>query len=163
MNDGIFPFDIGPLNPTGGDLIVGFVTFAITYLVLAGRLLPRAARIIAERERRTRGVMDGAEAVRTEAEEIRAQREAILAEARHEAARTRQRAHEEGTELIAAARAEGIRERDRILVEGAAAIEAERIVAEEQLRLDVDAWGSALAERIVGEPLPGAEEVRRRD
>ncbi|MFE0427236.1 hypothetical protein [Streptomyces sp. NPDC058953] len=83
MNDKLLPLDIGPLNPTGWGLVIGFVSFAIVYAVLAGRLLPRAAAIMAEREAKTQGVMDAADEVRTEAEEIRAQREAILAEARH--------------------------------------------------------------------------------
>ncbi|MFI6283955.1 hypothetical protein ACIBCM_04205 [Streptomyces sp. NPDC051018] len=163
MNDGIIPFDVGPLNPTGWGLVVGTVSFGIVYLVLAGRLMPRAARVLAERERLTWGVTEQAEEVRTEAEQVRAQREAILAEARHDAARARQRAHEEGMELILAARAEGIRERERILAEGAAAIEAERVVAEAELRSDVDHWAREIAERIVGEPLPVQQEVRRAD
>ncbi|MEU9603510.1 hypothetical protein [Streptomyces sp. NPDC048057] len=160
MNDKLLPLDIGPLNPTGWGLVVGFVAFAIVYAVLAGRLLPRAAAIIAEREAKTQGVMDAADEVRTEAEEVRAQREAILAEARHEAAHTRQQAHEEGTALIAAARAEAQQEKERILAEGAAAIEAERVVAEAALRADVDAWGHSLAERIVGEPVPAPSKGR---
>ncbi|AZK97530.1 MULTISPECIES: F0F1 ATP synthase subunit B family protein [Streptomyces] len=157
MNDKLLPLDIGPLNPTGWGLVIGLVAFALVYAVLAGRLLPRAAAVIAEREAKTQGVMDAADEVRAEAEDIRAQREAILAEARHEAAHTRQRAHEEGTALIAAAREEGLREKERIVAEGAAAIEAERVVAEAALRSDVDAWAHSLAERIVGEPVPGPE------
>ncbi|MFF0447980.1 hypothetical protein ACFYT4_16485 [Streptomyces sp. NPDC004609] len=163
MNDGILPFDVGPLNPTRWGLVVGVVSFGIVYLVLAGRLMPRAARVIAEREKLTSGVTEQAEEVRTEAEQVRAQREAILAEARHDAARARQRAHEEGVELIIAARAEGMRERERILTEGAAAIEAERVVAEAELHSDVGHWARAIAERIVGEPLPLQQDARRSD
>ncbi|MGW4033919.1 F0F1 ATP synthase subunit B family protein [Streptomyces sp. NPDC004838] len=163
MNGGIFPFDLGPLNPTAWGLVVGVVSFALVYLVLSQRLLPRASRVIAERERMTQGVTEQAEEVRTEAEEVRARREAILAEARHEAARTRQAATEKGMELITAARAEGMRERERILADGAAAIEAERIVAEAALRSDVDAWARALAERVVGEPLPAPQDAPRRN
>ncbi|MFI1395588.1 hypothetical protein [Streptomyces sp. NPDC020681] len=161
MNDDLIPIDIGPLNPTGWGLIIGFLSFGIVYAVMAWRILPRAARIIQQREQKTQGVAYEAEQLRDQAEEIRAQWEAVLAEARHDAAHTRQRAHEEGTTLIVAARAEGLRERERILAEGAASIEAERTVAEAELRDDVDIWARALAERILGEPVSAPADGSR--
>lgn len=153
MNENLLPFDIGPLNPSGYQILVCFISFGIVYAVLAWRVLPRAVDIMRRREEAIYGVAADAEQVRAEAETVRAEREAILAEARHEAARTRQRAHEEGLELIAAARAEGQRERARVLAEGAVEIEAARTVAEAELRADVNLWGLAMAERVVGEPL----------
>ncbi|MEU0988785.1 hypothetical protein [Streptomyces sp. NPDC005953] len=153
MNENLLPFDIGPLNPSGYQILVGLLSFAIVYVLLARWVLPRAADIISRREQATHGVAAVAERVRAEAEEVRAERDAILAEARHEAARTRQKAHEDGLALIDAARAEGQRERARILAEGAVEIEAARAVAEAELRADVDLWGLAMAERVVGEAL----------
>ena len=153
MNDHLIPMDIGPLNPSGYGLLIGFLAFALAFAVLSRRVLPRAERILRERDEKIHGVAEYAEQLRVQATEVRADYEAALAAARHDAARTRQRAHEEGMALIVAARAEGLRERQRIVAAGAAAIEAERAAAEEELRADADAWAAALAERILGEPL----------
>lgn len=152
MNEHLIPMDIGPLNPSGFGMIIGFVSFAVVFAVLSKRLLPRIARLLEERDARTKGTSRQAEAILADAAQVRADADAELADGRHEAARIRQQAHEEGVRLITAARAEGIRERDGILAAGAATIEAERTVAEAELRADVDAWARMLAERIIGEP-----------
>ncbi|MFI1868700.1 F0F1 ATP synthase subunit B family protein [Streptomyces jumonjinensis] len=153
MNDNLLPFDIGPLNPSGYGLILSLVCFALVFFPLSRWLLPHAARIQEERAERIEGGMEHAERVRAQAHALREEREALLADARHDAARTRQRAHEEGTALIVAAREDGQRERERILAAGAASIEAERTVAVAALRADAEGWGRVLAERIIGEPL----------
>ncbi|MGW6454528.1 F0F1 ATP synthase subunit B family protein [Streptomyces sp. NPDC055078] len=153
MNENLLPFDIGPLNPSGYGLIAGFLSFALGYAALAWLVLPRAARVIKRRDELTHGVLRHAETVRAEAEAVRTERDAILAGARHDAARTRHRAKETGTRLIGDARADGQRERERIVAAGTAAIAAERALAETALRAEVDTWGRALAERILGEPL----------
>ncbi|MCX4820663.1 hypothetical protein OG883_12230 [Streptomyces sp. NBC_01142] len=153
MDDYLLPLDLGPLNPSRYGLIVALVSFGITYAVLSKRLLPRGARTLEERDARIHGVSLQAESLREEAAAVRAEYEAELAAARHEAARTRQHAHEQGVGLIMEARAEGLRERERILAAGAVQIEAERIAAEAELRSDVDTWARELAERILGEPI----------
>ncbi len=153
MNEPLLPMNLGPINPDVAGLLFGVLGFGIIYAVLARRLLPRIDSVIAEREKRTEGAMGEAVKIRKDADALRDERETVLADARHEAARTRQHAHEEGMALIIAARAEGLRERERIIAEGAAAIEAEKAVAEAELRADVDSWGRALADRVIGEPL----------
>lgn len=161
MNEQLLPMDIGPLNPSGYGLIVGLVSFALVHVVLSKRLLPRISRLLEERDERTLGVSEQADALLVQAAAVRAEYDAELAAARHEAARTRQQAHEEGARLIVEARAEGLRERERLLAAGAAEIEAERIAGEAELRSHVDAWARALAERILGEPI-GAPADRSR-
>lgn len=163
MNDQLLPKDIGPLNPSGYGLIVALVSFALVFAVLSKRLLPRIARLQEEREYKTQGVSEQAEALLVEAAAVRADYDAELAAARHEAAHARQQAHEEGARLIVQARAEGLRERERILAAGAAEIEAERIAAEAELRAEVDVWAHALAERILGEPIGALANRSRND
>jgi F-type H+-transporting ATPase subunit b len=161
MNEQLLPMDLGPLNPSGYGLIVGLLCFIFVFVVLSKRLLPRISDVIAERERKTAGVLEESEQLRAEAAAVRAGYDARLAEARHDAARTRQRAYEEGTALIVAARAEGLREREEIITAGTARIEAERAASKAELRDEVDAWAQALAERILGEPLGVSASGRR--
>ncbi|MGW6555641.1 F0F1 ATP synthase subunit B family protein [Streptomyces sp. NPDC055051] len=157
-NSTIFNMDLGPLNPVWAELILGFAVFFLTFFFLAKVILPKIKRTIEEREDATEGATGRADDLRAEAAEIRAQYEAELAEARHDAARIRSKAVEEGSTAIATARAEGQAERDAILVAGTAKITAEREAAERELNADVDAWARALAGRIVGEPV-GADRA----
>ncbi|MFI0986493.1 ATP synthase F0 subunit B [Streptomyces exfoliatus] len=157
-NSQIFKTDLGPLNPVWAELILGLVVFGFTFLVLAKGILPKIRRTLDEREDAIDGGTERADDLRSEATQIREQYEAELAEARHEAARIRSKAVEEGSVAIAAARAEGNAEREAILAAGAEKIAAERAAAERELTADVDAWAHALAARIVGEPV-GADRA----
>ncbi|MFE9557511.1 hypothetical protein ACFYOD_28980 [Streptomyces sp. NPDC006703] len=154
----LLPINVGPLNPAVPDLLLGLVAFALCFWMLAGVLLPRVKRTLEEREALTTGRTHEAEAVLAEAAEVRARYEAELAGARHEAARIRQQAKEDGTAAIAAARAEGIRERDEILAAAAADIAAARAAADAELRPYVHVLATELAGRILGEALPAPAE-----
>ncbi|WP_369147563.1 hypothetical protein [Streptomyces sp. R44] len=157
-NSTVFKMDLGPLNPVWAELILGLVLFGITFLILAKGILPKIKRTLDERDDAIEGGTGRADDLRAEATAIREQYEAELAEARHEAARIRSQATEEGSAAIAAARAEGQVERDAILAAGTARIAEERAAAERELNADVDAWAHALAARIVGEPV-GADRA----
>ncbi|WP_225801649.1 hypothetical protein [Streptomyces sp. NK15101] len=157
-NSTVFKMDLGPLNPVWAELILGLVLFGLTFLIMAKAILPKIKRTLDEREDAIDGGTERADDLRSEAAAIREQYEAELAEARHEAARIRSQATEEGSAAIAAARAEGQAERDAILAAGAAKIAEERAAAERELNADVDAWAHALAARIVGEPV-GADRA----
>ncbi|MGW7074523.1 F0F1 ATP synthase subunit B family protein [Streptomyces sp. NPDC054866] len=152
----LIPMPLGPINPDVENLVVGAVLFGSLY-VFVRRMILRVNRVLEERATILEGVTGGPAAeLRREAERIRAEREATLAEARHEAAQVRQRAREEGAALIAAARADGVRERDEVLTAGQAAIATERASTEGELRAQVPELAAVLASRIVGEPLPTA-------
>ncbi|MEV0264425.1 F0F1 ATP synthase subunit B [Streptomyces sp. NPDC050617] len=145
--------DIGPLKPEPVPFVLGLVLFFLLFAVMAKVLLPRIARVLAEREKATEGRIEVAEATRAEAARVHAEYEALLAEARHEAARLRQESAEQGTALIAELRAEGQRQREEIVAAGHAVIDAERAVAEAELREQVGSLATELAGRIVGEPV----------
>ncbi|MCP3818318.1 hypothetical protein NLX86_09375 [Streptomyces sp. A3M-1-3] len=162
----LLPLDIGPLNPTLPDMLAGLVLFAVSFLVLAKVLLPRIARVLAEREAAIDGVSAQAADLRAQAAKVRADMLAERAAGRHAAAAIRSRAHEEGMALIADARAQALREREAIVAAGQAAIAAERTVAEAELHAYIGVWGVELASRIVGErlsvPAPAAPAAEDR-
>lgn len=152
----LIPMPLGPINPDVENLAVGAVLFGSLYFFVR-RMILRVNRVLQERATILEGVTGGPAAeLRREAERIRAEREDLLAKARHEAAQTRQRAREEGAALIAAARDDGVRERDEISAAGQAVIATERASTEVALRAQVPELATVLASRIVGEPLPTA-------
>lgn len=155
----LLPMDIGPLNPVVGELAVAAVLFALVFLFFV-RLVPRIQRVLDEREAATKGTEAQAEALREEIRIKRAEVAAALANARHEAARIRQRAYEEGAALITEARADGSREYTTLLAEGHARLTAARTSAEAELRLHVAELASNLAGRIIGEPIEAKTRTR---
>ncbi|MCX4671629.1 hypothetical protein OG453_33920 [Streptomyces sp. NBC_01381] len=150
----LIAMNLGPLKPEPQHLVAAALLFGPVFL-LVRRILPRLDRVLEIRAGILDEVTGGQTAeLRSEAERVREARDAMLAEARHDAALVRQRAREEGAALIAAAREDGVRERDELVMSGQARIETERASAEAELRGQVSELASALASRIVGEPIP---------
>lgn len=160
MQTHLLALEIGPLKPNLSEMIVMVVLFAAVFLFFYKVLLPRINSTLEEREAQTSGKSEEAEALREEAAQVHAEYQSVLAEARHEAARIRQQAQEEGTAAITAARAEGNTERERILAAGAERLETERASAERELSNDVEAWARSLASSVVGEPVGPARSER---
>ncbi|WP_432074505.1 F0F1 ATP synthase subunit B [Streptomyces wuyuanensis] len=142
-----------PLVPPGPELLVGTIAFAIVFFFLAKKLLPNINRVLEERREAIEGGMEKAEAAQVEAQSVLEQYRAQLAEARHEAARLRQEATEQGAAIIAEMRAEGQRQREEIVAAGHAQIEADRKAAASALRQDVGKLATDLAGKLVGESL----------
>lgn len=144
---------MGILIPGLASTVVGVVSFAVVFVCMTKVLLPRINKVLGERRDAIEGQMERAEQLAAEAGEVFAKYREELAEARHEAARLRQEALEEGTQLIAEIRVEGLREREAMIVEAQARLAADRVIAETELRADVVSLATELAGRIVGEAL----------
>ncbi|MFF4831761.1 F0F1 ATP synthase subunit B [Streptomyces sp. NPDC001315] len=142
-----------PLIPPWPELVIGLIAFVIVFGFLAKKLLPTINKVLEERREAIEGGIEKAEAAQTEAQSVLEQYKAQLAEARHEAARLRQEAQEQGASLIAEMRAEGQRQREEIVVAGHAQIEADRKAAAAALRQDVGKLATELAGKLVGESL----------
>ncbi|CDR06501.1 F0F1 ATP synthase subunit B [Streptomyces iranensis] len=147
-----------PLIPPIPELVIGLIAFAIVFIFLAKKLLPNINRVLEERREAIEGGMEKAEATQAEAQQVLEDYRAQLADARHEAARLRQEAQEQGAALIAEMRAEGQRQREELIAAGHSQIEADRKQAAQTLRQDVGRLATDLAGRIVGESL---EDVAR--
>lgn len=105
--------------------------------------------------------MEKAEAAQAEAQQVLEDYRAQLADARHEAARLRQEAQEQGVALIAEMRSEGQRQREEIIAAGHAQVEADRKSAAAALRQDVGQLAIDLAGKVVGESLTDAGRQSR--
>ncbi|MEU6813567.1 F0F1 ATP synthase subunit B [Streptomyces sp. NPDC046860] len=142
-----------PLIPPIPELVIGLIAFVIVFGFLAWKLLPNINKVLEERREAIEGGIEKAEAAQTEAQSVLEQYKAQLAEARHEAARLRQEAQEQGATLIAEMRAEGQRQREDIVAAGHAQIAADRKAASASLRQDVGKLATDLAGKLVGESL----------
>jgi len=142
-----------PLIPETAELIVGLICFFIVFGVLGKKLLPNIQKTLEERHDAIEGGLERAAEAQAEATQILEQYRAQLAEARHEAARLRQEATEQGATIIQEMRAEGQRQREEIVAAGHAQIEADRKAVVTALRQDVGTLATDLAGKLVGESL----------
>ncbi|WP_367044981.1 F0F1 ATP synthase subunit B [Streptomyces sp. Je 1-332] len=150
-----------PLIPPGPELLVGAIAFAIVFFFFWKKLLPNINKVLDERREAIEGGIEKAEAAQTEAQSVLEQYKAQLAEARHEAARLRQEAQEQGATLIAEMRAEGQRQREEIVAAGHAQLAADRKAAAQSLRQDVGQLATDLAGKLVGESLEDSARQSR--
>jgi F-type H+-transporting ATPase subunit b len=147
------PSNPNPLVPNWTEVIVGAIAFGIVFVALWKVLLPRIMKTLEERTDKIEGELDRAAKAKTDADRLRDQWQAQLADARHEAARLREEAREQGARIIAESRAEGDAEKARIVAAGHAQIEADRQQAFSSLRGEIGTLSVQLASKIVGESL----------
>jgi F-type H+-transporting ATPase subunit b len=142
-----------PLVPTLTEFIIGSIAFLIVFGTLGKLLLPRIQQTLRERTDQIEGGLERAEEAQAEANRVLEQYRQQLADARHEAARLREEAKEQGAQIIAEMRQEAQAEARRLTEAAQAQIEAERQQALTSLRAEVGALATDLASRIVGESL----------
>ena len=143
-----------------GTFIVELITFLLILGVLAKWVIPRIDAAITGRQQGIKQQFEELEAAKTKAEAAENEYRSQLVEARHEAARIREQAREEGVAIIAEMREHAQAEGQRILEHAHLQVEAERRQVIAQLRRQVGTMATTLAERIVGETL---DEDERRD
>jgi len=148
-----------PILPEWGELIFGFVSFALLYVIVKKKIVPSLEKAYADRTAAIEGGMHKAELAQQQAQTALAQYKAQLAEARGEGSRIRAEAQEQGAAIIAELRAHAQAEANRITESAHVQIEAERQQAMVLLRAEVGRLSTELASRIVGESLH--EETRQ--
>jgi len=142
-----------PVLPNWGELIFGFIAFAILLVIVQKKVVPNLEKAYADRTAAIEGGMHKAEEAQQEAQVALEQYKAQLAEARGEGSRIRAEAQEQGAAIIAELRAQAQTEANRITESAHVQIEAERQQAMVSLRTDVGRLSTDLASRIVGESL----------
>jgi len=150
-----------PLVPNWTEVIVGALAFFIVFGVLWKILLPRIMTTLNERTDQIEGGLERAADAQAEAQRVLAQYQALLADARHEAARLREQSREEGAAIIAEMREQAQAEAARIAAAGRAQIEIDRQQAFASLRAEIGTLSVQLASKIVGESLEDDARQRR--
>jgi F-type H+-transporting ATPase subunit b len=150
-----------PLVPNLTELITGLIAFAIVFGLLAKVLLPRIQQTLTERTDAIEGGLKRAEDAQTEAARVLDQYRAQLADARHEAARLREEAKEQGAQIIAEMREQGQAEYARLTAAAQTQIQSDRQQALTSLRAEIGALSVELASKVVGESLENEARQRR--
>ena len=114
-----------PLLPSWPEFIIGTILFVLVFGFLAKIALPRIMKTLEERHDAIEGGINRADEAQEEAKQVLAQYRAQLDDARHESARMREEAREQGAQII----------------------------AEMRERAEVGSLATELASRIVGESL----------
>jgi F-type H+-transporting ATPase subunit b len=148
-----------PLLPPPGEIIIGTITFAIAFFVLARFVWPRFEQVFRARREAIEGGIERAEAMQAEAKAALEQYRAQLAEARTEAAQIRDQARAEGQQILEELRTQAQEESARILARGEEQLAASRQQVVNQLRGEIGALAVDLAGRVVGESLE--DQARR--
>jgi F-type H+-transporting ATPase subunit b len=141
--------------------IVELVAFAIMLFILGRYVVPPINRAMTARQDAIRQHFKDLEQAKADAAEAEEHFRGQIVEARHEAARIREEAREQGANIIAEMREQAREESDRIVRHAHAQLDAERQQAVEQLRNEVGSLATTLAERIVGESLEDDERSGR--
>lgn len=149
-----------PILPHTPELVWGLLMFAVIFLVVWKVAWPRLEGVVAARQDAIEGGIERAEKAEAEAAAAKKKYEDQLGEARAEAAQVRERAKEQGAQIIAEMREQAQVEANRITETAHKQVEAERQQAYVQLRGEVGAISTALASKIVGESLE--DEARQR-
>jgi F-type H+-transporting ATPase subunit b len=157
----LIPMAESPLAVHWSEVIASLVFIAILTYILAKVVVPRFEATYAERTEAIQGGMEKAEKAQEAAEAALREYQAQLSEARTEAARIREDAKTQGTQIIAEMREQAQAEAARIKANAEANLEAERNQLMNALRSEVGGLATTLAGRIVGEAMDDDERARR--
>ena len=142
-----------PLLPAIYDIVWSIVPFALVLLLFWRVVLPRLQKTLDERSEAIEGGIAQAESAQAEAKEALEKYNALLADARAEAASIRDQARAEGTQILQEMKTSAQAEADRIAENAQAQIEAERHQAVLSLRKEVGNLALDLASAVVQERL----------
>jgi len=142
-----------PLLPAIYDIVWSIIPFALVLLLFWRVVLPRLQKTLDERSEAIEGGIAQAESAQAEAKEALEKYNALLADARAEAASIRDQARAEGTQILQEMKNSAQAEADRIAENAQAQIEAEHHQAVLSLRKEVGNLALDLASAVVQERL----------
>ncbi len=140
---------------------VELAAFALLFYLLAKYVIPPINRAMTNRQEAIRKEFADLDKARADANAAEAEFKAQIADARHEAARIREEAREQGAQIVSEMREQGESEKARIIDGAHTQIAAERQQAVASLRAEVGTLATTLAGRIVGESLEDDERSGR--
>jgi F-type H+-transporting ATPase subunit b len=133
--------------------IAEVIAFLIIIWVMAKYIVPPINKAMESRQAAIRQQYVELDEAEADARKAEAEYKEQLNNAKHEAARIREEAREQGAQIVADARDKAQVEADRIIEHAHTQIEADRKAAFASLRRDVGSLATTLAGRIVGESL----------
>jgi F-type H+-transporting ATPase subunit b len=144
---------VGPLFPHWEEIIPALLFFALTLYIVGWKLIPRISKQLEDRSKAIEGGIERADTIQAEAAKQLAEYRSTLAEARHDAAKAREEAREQGAQIIAEAREHANAEAKRMVEEAQRQLQQDVARARDELRPEVERLSVELAGRVVGEPI----------
>jgi len=141
--------------------IAEVIAFAIIIWVLAKFVIPPINKAMTDRQDAIRKQFADLDEAQADARKAEADYKEQLNNAKHEAARIREEAREQGAQIVLDARDKAQTESERIIEHAHAQIEADRKAAAASLQRDVGSLATTLAGRIVGESMDDDERQGR--
>jgi F-type H+-transporting ATPase subunit b len=157
---GLVPLASNFLVPNG-TFFVELIAFGIIVWILAKFVIPPINRAMTARQEAIKKEFADLEEAKAAARKAEEEFKAQIADARHEAAKIRETAKEQGAEIVGEAREQAQAEAARIVEHGHAQVRAERQQAITSLRAEVGTLAIDLAGRIVGESLEDDDRSTR--
>jgi F-type H+-transporting ATPase subunit b len=145
--------ELNPLIPHPVEIVLSLVVFSLLFFAVKKFVVPNFEATFEARTTAIEGGLQAAETKQAEAAAKLAELDKQLADARHEAARIREEAREQGSAIVVELREQAQAEATRIVEHAHTQIEAERQQAVASLRAEVGTLATELAGRIVGEAL----------
>ena len=140
-----------PLIPAMYDIVWSVVPFVIVLILFWKLVLPNMQKTLDARAEKIEGGIAQAESAQKEAAEALEKYNALLAEARAEAADIKDKARAEGSIILAELKDQASADAAAITAKAHQQIEAERIAAIQSLRSEVGQLALDLAGRVIGE------------
>lgn len=150
-----------PLLPSNYDLLWSFVVFAFIIGAFLHWIMPRFQKILDQRAEMIEGGLKKAEAAQREASVALEEYSSQLIEARKDAARIREQARAQATQLLETAHGQAIEDAARVAETAKKQISAERQQAINALRSEVGGLAVELASRVIEESLDDEARHRR--
>jgi len=144
-----------------GTFIAELIAFAIIVWILAKYVIPPINKAMTARQAAIRQQFTELDEAKAKANDAEAEFRSQIADARHEAARIREEAREQGAQIIAEMRTQAQAEAQRIVEHALSQVEADRQQAYNSLRSEVGTLATELASRIVGESLEDTARQNR--
>ena len=144
-----------------GTFLVSLLAFAILVWIFGKYLIPPINRAMTARQEAIRNEFAELDEAKASARQAEADYKEQLNNAKHEAAKIREDAREQGAQIVQEARDKAQVEADRIIEHAHTQIEADRKAAFASLRRDVGSLATTLAGRIVGESMDDDERQGR--
>ena len=157
----LIPLAENPLIPAWFEVGATVVFALLLWFLIAKYVVPGFEKTYAERTEAIQGGIEKAERAQAEAQAALEQYQAQLNESRSEAAKIREDAKTQGSQILAEMREQAQAEANRIRTQTQAQLEAERTQVLTQLRNEIGGMATTLAGRIVGESLDDDERARR--
>jgi F-type H+-transporting ATPase subunit b len=153
LTGGVVPLAQSNFLVPNGTFFAELIAFGIIVWILGRFIVPRINAAMTERQNAIRKEFADLDAAQADARAAEKEFREQVVQARHEAAKIREDAREQGAAIIAEMRQQAQEESDRILRHARSQLEAERAQAVQSLRNEVGTMATTLAGRIVGESL----------